>query len=240
MAAYSGFKDASCVFVDAINIAPVMDSLSMKKSAVLDERRFLGNAWPTQCDTGARHGELSMSGVLNSPTSDTIATLSTGTSIVSALIAGNLVDMPFHGFQAAKVTGVEATLSQDKVQEFTPEFTVTGRVNYGVVVAPYVNRVAAANTDATWASRSDPTSASGYAFMHVGTYTGGATKVVVKVRTSATHGSFADLATFLDVTAVGAQVLTIPSGILEHLSISWAWTGGTTPAFDAFVGVAVD
>jgi hypothetical protein len=169
-----------------------------------------------------------------------VATLSTSNSIVSALISGNAVDMPFHGFQAAKVTGVDVALSQDKVQEFTPEFTVTGRVNYGVVVAPYANRVAGANTDAAWATRSDSASASGYAFMHVGAYTGGATKVVVKVRTSATHASFADLATFLDVTAVGAQVLTIGSGILEHLSISWAWTGGAAPTFDAFVGVAVD
>jgi len=238
--AYKGSKDAGYLFVDAINIAPVMETVSIKTSAVLDKRRFLGTSCPTQCDTGARQGELSMSGVLNSPTSDTVATLSTGTSIVSALLGGNAVEMPFHGFQAAKVTGVEVALAQDKVQEFTPEFTVTGRVNYGVVVAPYANRVAASNTDATWATRTDSASAAGYAFMHVGTYTGGASKVVVKVRTSATHASFADLATFLDVTAVGAQVLTIASGILEHRAISWVWTGGTTPAFDAFVGVAVD
>jgi len=240
MAAYKGSKDAGYVFVDAINIAPVMETVSVKTSAVLDERRFLGNSWPTNVDTGGRRGELSMSGVLNSPTSDTIATLSTANSIVSAVLGGNAVDMPFHGFQAAKVTGVEVALAQDKVQEFTPEFTVTGRVNNGVVVAPYANRVAGANTDATWSTRTDSASAAGYAFMHVGTYTGAASKVVVKVRTSATHASFADLATFLDVTAVGAQVLAIGSGILEHLSISWVWTGGTAPAFDAFVGVAVD
>jgi hypothetical protein len=238
--AYKAGHDAAYVLVGAVNVAPVMETLSIKETAVLDQRTFLGTAWPTQCDTGRRNAELAMSGVLNSPTTDTVAALETSGAVVSALLSGNAVDMSFYGFQSAKVGAVEVAVSPDKVDELVPTFVVAGEVNTGTVVAPYATHVADANTDATWSTRPDSVSAGGHAYLHVCTYTGTATNLVVKLRTSATHGSFADIGTFATVTAVGAQVLAVASGILEHVSMSWAWTGGTAPTWDGFVGIAVD
>lgn len=237
---YVSGKDAAYVLVGAVNVAPVMESISIKQTAVLDERNFLGSAWPTQCDTGARNAELAMSGVLNSPTTDTVAALETTGAVVSALLSGNAVDLSFYGFQSAKVSGVETSISPGKVDDLVPTFTVAGEVNTGTIVAPFATRVGAANTDATWSTRPSSVSAGGHAYLHVTSYTGGATKLVVTLRTSATHGSFAEIATFADVTAVGAWVLPVASGILEHVSIAWAWTGGTAPTWDGYVGVAVD
>ena len=241
MADYRSKKDATHVFVGGVNVAPVMETLGIKQSAVLDERRFLGTTFPTQCDTGARNAELTMQGVINSPTTDTVAELNTTGAVVSALLSGNVVDVPFYGFQSAKITAIEVGISDDKVDELTPTFSVYGEVNIGTVAAPYATRAADANTDAAYSTRPSATAASGHAYLHVGAYTGAATNVVVKLRTSATHISFADIGTFADVTAIGAQVLDVPTAvILEHLSIGWAWTGGATPTFDAVCGVAVD
>ena len=237
---YKAGHDAAYVLVGAVNVAPVMESLSVKTTAVLDQRTFLGSAWPTQCDTGARNAELAMQGVLNSPTTDTVAALETNGAVVSALLSGNAVDMSFYGFQSAKVSAVDLAITADKLAELTPTFSVAGGVNVGTVVAPFVNRVGAANTDATWSTRPSAVSAGGHAYLHVTSYTGGATKLVVTVRTSINHAGFGLIATFADVTAVGAWVLPIASGILEHLSIAWAWTGGTAPTWDGYVGVAVD
>ena len=237
---YVSGKDAAHVLIGAVNVAPVMETLSIKTSAVLDQRTFLGSAWPTQCDTGGRNAELAMAGVLNSTTTDTVAALNTTGAVVSALLAGNAISLPFHGFQSAQVTGTELVISNDKVDELTPQFTVAGEVNYGTIVAPFATRVAGANTDGTYATRPDAVSAGGHAYLHVTSYTGGATKLVVTLRTSATHDTFGLIATFADVTAVGAWVLPVASGILEHLSIAWAWTGGTAPTWDGYVGVAVD
>jgi hypothetical protein len=238
--AYKAGSDATHVLIGAVNIAPVMESLSVKMAAVLDQRTFLGTAWPTQCDTGRKNAELTMAGVLNSPTTDTVAALETTGAVVSALLSGNAVDMSFYGFQSAKVTAVEVGISPDKVDELTPTFTVAGEVNVGTVVAPYATRAADGTTDAAYSTRPSATSAGGHAYLHVGAYAGGATKVVVTLRTSASHITFADIGTFADVTAVGAQVLPIASGILEHCAIGWTWTAGTNPTFDAFCGVAVD
>jgi hypothetical protein len=240
MADYKGPWNATHVLVGAVNVAPIMESLNVSLAAEFDERRFLGTVLPTQCDTGHRSAELTMAGVLNSPTSDAVGALDTTGVVVSALLSGNAVDMSYYGFQLAKISGLELALSAEKVDELTPKFTVAGEVNTGTVVAPFATRVAGANTDAAWSTRPDPTSAGGHAYLHVTSYTGTPTNLVVKLRTSATHGSFADLATFATVTGVGAWVLPVASGILEHLSISWAWTGGTAPTWDGFVGVAVD
>lgn len=237
---YKSGKDATHVLVGGVNIAPAMESLSIKKTAVLDERKFLGTAWPTQIPTGHKSAELTMAGVIDSPTTDSVAALETAGVPVAALLSGNAASMDFYGFQSAKVTGLEVGLSADKVDELTPVFTVAGEVNHGTVVAPYATRAADATTDATYATRPSAVSAGGHAYLHVGAYAGAATKVVVTLRTSASHISFADIATFADVTAVGAQVIPVASGILEHLAIGWTWDGGTTPSFDAFCGVAVD
>jgi hypothetical protein len=239
--AYKSGADAAYVIVDGVNIAPAMESLTLKTTAVMDERRFLGSAWKTPIDTGAKTGELAMQGVIDSPTTDTVAALNTTGAVVSALLSGNAVDVSFYGFQAAQVTAIEVGLADGKVDDLTPTFAIAGEVNVGTVVAPWASRAADANTDAAYSTRPSAAAASGHAYLHVTAYTGGATKVVVKLRSSASHITFADIATFADVTAVGAQVLAIPTDvILEHCAIGWAWTGGTNPTFSAFCGVAVD
>jgi hypothetical protein len=238
--AYKAGHDAAYVLVGAVNVAPVMETLSIKETAVLDQRTFLGTAWPTQCDTGARNAELTMAGVLNSPTTDTVAALETSGAVVSALLSGNAVDMSFYGFQSAKVGAVEVSVSPDKVDDLVPTFVVAGEVNTGTIVAPFATRVGASNTDATWSTRPSAVSAGGHAYLHVTSYTGGATKLVVTLRSSASHDTFGLIGTFADVTGVGAWVIPIASGILEHLSIAWAWTDGTAPTWSGFVGVAVD
>ena len=244
--AYKGPADAGYVLIGAANIAPNMETLRIKKIAVLDERNFLGKYISTICDTGQRRAELAMSGVLNSPDTDAVGDTETTGKVVSALLSGNVVaagdSVDFYGFQRAMVSGLELTVDPEKVDSLTPEFAIVGEFNVGTVVAPHATRTAGTNTDTVYVHRRGGAVSGGHAYVHVTSYTAnGASALTIKVRHSAGHVTFADHTTLTVVTATGATVTALAAASLEaHLSVSWAWTGGTSPTADWFCGVAVD
>ena len=239
--AYVSGKDLAYMLFDGVDVAISNNQLEIVDEAVIARRRPFGNSYPKAIPTGQYEGSMTLSGWLDTNTEPQLARLTGDEKIVSALVEGNTRGVGFWGLQNAYVAGRKLGITEDDIHSLDPTISVEGPVNYGLVVADYVERGAAGNTDAQYVDLGGAAAGGGVAYLHVGNLDlGGGTKCVVKLRDSADHTTFADKATFADITTVGAQTITVAGPLKRYLSISWAWTGGASQKITCFVGVAVD
>jgi len=245
MPTYTSGKDVVHVFVGGYDIASSLDTLNAKLSAVTQEFKPLGQVWPIAADTGTRNGALTVSGLLDSPNTDSLVLSGTG-KVVSALVEGETiaahVGPRFFGFSSAAVSDVEVTVSPDQVHGFVPGMTVNGRCNYGYVVAPYTARTTGGDTKATYITTNE-TATGGIGYLHVGALSLGASRtgLTVTLTSSPDHTTWTDNTAFANVTAIGAQTVNLATVVYNYVAMIWAWVGGTPGAetFTGFVGVSV-
>ena len=241
--AYLSGKDCAYLFVDGVDVAVSNNGVNLSSEAVCPKRRPLGQASKSAFLTGQIDSELGITGWLDTNTTAQLADLTGDAKVASVLFGGNAVSQLFAGFKTVYVAGAKVGLADDDLDSFEPVLMTSDcKANIGYVAAPYVERAAAANTDATYATMTEASGATGTAFMHVAALSlGGSTSCTVTVRHSTDHVTFADHTAFANVTAVGGQSLALASQVNKYLSISWAWNGaGSDQTFSAFVGVAVD
>jgi hypothetical protein len=238
-------KDVSHVLFDDKNLADGIDSLTVKVSAKVAEHHACGQVFPYNFILGLYSGELSLTGwmdsVVTTPASGgKINAVGSANCIVTVLHEGNTVSKRCWSFQSARVTEVEAVLSVDDVHKLTPAISVNGGVDYGVVVSPHAQRTTAANTDTEYADLGAAAADGVRAYLHVTALVlGAATSATVKVRHSTDHITFADKGTFTDVTAAGAECISIAGPVNQYLSTSWAYNGGEGTSIDYLVTAGV-
>lgn len=241
--AYLSGKDCAYLFVDGTDVAVSNNEVGITTEAVCPRRRPLGQAFKSAYLTGQVDTELTVSGWLNPATEAELAHGTADSKVISVLFGGNAVSQLFAGLKSAYVSGRKLGMSEDDLDTLEPVLVTSDcRANIGYVVAPYAARTTAANTDATYATMTETSAASGTAFLNVAALSlGGSTSCTVKVRHSTDHITFADHTAFANVTAVGGQTVALASTVNKYLSISWAWNGaGSNQSISAFVGVAVD
>ena len=245
---YYGSKDVGLVAMGSTGGAnnwvaafkQVMGGLRTKVTAVTDSRKFVGNAFPTVIDTGAREAELEFTDVVYEGTMNSMWSPGANQLMVITCPEGDTLGAHFYGFQSALVTAAEAQFAPDAVDVIVPEITVTGKVNLGTIVAPLATRTTAGNTDATWADLGT-SYATGIAYIFTtGLALGAATSTTVKVRHSSDHITFVDHTAFTNITAIGNETKALSSLVNRYLSISWAYNGGAGSSWTGTVGVAVD
>jgi hypothetical protein len=237
-------KDVAYVFIDNLSVAPYLNAMTMKTSAVLANTTGFGDTWTEWTDTGLRNGEVTMGGFYDGGTDGAaMNTVAATDRTVSVLLEGNTVSKRFYLFQSGLVSSTEIGLSPEGVHTSAPGYTVTGEVNFGYVVAPYAARTTAGNTDAASCDVGAGGIAAGHCVLHVAALTlGGYDNCVVTLRSDADNeGVFTDETAFTAVTAVGSEVKALATGVDRYMSVSWAWTGeGTGQSISFFVGVAAD
>ena len=241
--AYLSGKDCAHLFVDGVDCAVSNNEVTITSEAVLVKRRPLGQAYKTAFLTGQVDSELTVAGWLDSVTQAQLADLTNDAKVGSVLFGGNAVSQLFAGFKTLYVVGSKLGMSEDDLDTYEPVLMTSDcKANIGYVVAPYAARTTAANTDATYATMTETSAATGRAFLHVAALSlGGSTSCTITVRHSSDHITFTDHTAFANVTAVGAQTIELASTVNKYLSISWAWNGaGSDQTISAFVGVAVD
>jgi len=107
-------------------------------------------------------------GWLDSVTQAQLADLTNDPKIISVLFGGNTVSSLFAGFKTAYITGSKLGMNEDDLDSYEPVIvTATARRTSGYVVAPWVARGAAGNTDLTYATMTETSAATGRAFLHV-------------------------------------------------------------------------
>ena len=250
-----GLPTFNHLFIGGYDIATVTSGGSIEANAVVDPFLAIGTTMVQNLDSGERNGNMAISGLLNSPTSDPVSPPSgilTGTAqVVSALIEGDTITshLPpgFWGFRSAIIDKFTATMAQGNLHRFEVSLTGVNNVHYGSVVAPNATRVAASDTKATYITMPQTTGypwATGHGFVHVSAVTGAPTNLTVTITTSVDHVTWIDQAATAVFTTpyIGAKYLTLITspGVQQYVAMSWAWSGGTAPTWTGFVGVAID
>jgi hypothetical protein len=233
--AYLSGKDCAYLFVDGVNVAVSNNAVSISSEAVCPKRRLLG--------TVSKAAMPTVSGWLDTVTVLQLGDLTNDAKVVSVLFGGNVVSALFAGFKTAYVVGSKLGMADDDLDTFEPVLVTSDcKANIGYVVAPYVARTAAGNTDSAYATMTETSAPTGRAFLHVGALDlGGSTSCTITVRHSDDHITFGNHTAFTNVTAVGAETIALASTVNKYLSIAHAWVGaGAAQTITAFVGVSVD
>ena len=251
--AAKGLPTFNHLFVGGYDVAVVTSGGTLEASAVMDPFFGVGTTMMQNNDSGERDGTASISGLLNSPTSDPVAGVSASgsPSIVSFLIEGDTIVSNaapgFWGYKSAIISKFAATMAQGNLHRFSVDLTSTGNVHYGRVIGPNATRSTAGDTKATYVTMPYTTGfpwATGHAFVHVTAVTGAPTNLTVTITTSVDHTTWIDQAATAVFTTpyIGAQYLTLVTspGVQQYVAMKWAWSGGTAPTWTGFVGVAVD
>lgn len=238
--AYASWKDISYVLVGGYDIRATVAELGVATHCVRDTFHPAGEVFPVNIDTGKRNGELTVSCKLNSTTTDPISAVS-GTGVpVQVLHEGNTLPARMWAFQSALVTDVEPSVEAEKAHDLAPSFGISGAIDYGHLVAPYVARTTAGNTQSTYADLGAAAASGGRAYLNICSIdVGGGSGVTVTLQHSTNHVDWSDYGTpFTIAAAVGAQCLSIATGIGQYLAIKWAWTGGSDQTFSGAVSFA--
>ena len=223
--AYYGWDEIVYVLIGGYDLKTVVTGLALEDEAVVVEKHFAADVYPTSIILGTGRGAVEIDAVLNSPTTDQIVSTSGAGRVLSVLYAGNIVSGLCALYRSVKIGGISVPLSPDDIHGLKPTFVNSGKVYLiGRVVAPVAARSAAGNTDATYCDLGAGITI-GTVALHVTALTlGGYTNLIAKLRDSADHITFADHTTMTAVTAIGAEAKDL-AACNRYTSISWAWTG---------------
>lgn len=224
--AYYGWDEVAYVLIGGYDLKTTVTGLALEDEAVMVEKHFASNVYPTNIVLGTGRGAVEIESVLNSPTTDQINSTSGTGRVLSVLYAGNTVSELAALYRSVKVGGISLVLTPDDIHGLKPTVTNSGKVYLTArVVAPVADRSTAGNTDTTYCDLG-AAAATGTVALHVTSLTlGGYTNVVVALRDSADHVTFADHTTMTAVTAIGAEAKDLAAACNRYVSISWAWTG---------------
>ena len=252
--AYKGTKDLAGLYLGTVDVKGDVEAANLKMSNSVSAFQPLGAVNPAPINAGTRSGTLSLTGYYNGTdtTLDTVAAQANASVLCAMLVdgaspySGSPTLYRYYGIQGGILDSSELQLAPSEAHKMATQVTVAGTVDLGYVVHDVTalrSGVTGTPTDATYADLGANTAATGIrAHLIIPTLTlGAATNLIVKLRHSTDHSSWADLASgaFTAATVPTTQTLTVASVVNRYLSIAWTWTGSTGTSFYAFVGVAV-
>jgi len=233
--------DLAHLFFDGVDVKAANSELQIESSVVAIKKHVRAAAYPSLFVTGQHDGGLVYDGWLDSTTAAQIGDSSGLAKVISVLHEGNVSGAHFFGLQSAAVGGRVFTMPQEDLDTLTPLLVVDGEVDFGFVVATYANRTTDGNTQSTYVDLGAAADTGGRLYMNIGAIdVGGGSGVTVTLQHSTDHSSWGDHANgvLTIANAIGAQCLNISAAVYRYVAMKWAWTGGTSQSFSAFVGFA--
>lgn len=245
MAKY-GSPSVYAIFVAGYNLVSYITGQTHKKSAVLEDATVLGVAWRNNQYTGLKEFSLEYEGYYDDTATsgiDARVVSGNGTAVVlCALTDGNTLSKYFIGFKGVVQAAYERMLAMGALHKAKITYEGSGDVEDGVVLKTHGAVTTDSDTESTYhdGAAASALGAAGY-LQCTAIALDTATDLVVTLRHSADHSSWADLGTFTARTAIGAERIAIAAGAntpKRYLATAWAWTGGAGASSSAtiFVG----
>ena len=239
--------DSAFVLVSGRNITGECLNFSDAVEAMLTESEGLGDSWFESLATGMRKGTIAQDSWFDDDSNSTVAVFigSEQTErVVSWGYATTAIGAKFVGAKGAFGGKSSRVASRSDLHHCKAEWTVSGNIDNGIILkALSAETTASGNTDGASSQDAGASSASGgAAYVQLTALTlGGYTNLALTVRHSSDDVTYAALATFTVLTAIGAERVAVASGttINRHLSCSWAYNGaGSGQSFTAMIGFA--
>lgn len=217
-----------------------IQGLTESVESKLADTAGLGDSWPESTPVGFSDATIAQDGAFfdddTGNAHEALKTAQATSRVMCVAFAGNTAGQAFVGY-AGSYSHKYAVLA--KVKDLTKadvEYTVSGQRDEGVILQPLATQTADWNTESTSYDSGASSSDGGIAFQQV-TALSGFTGYVGKVRDSADDITFADLATFANVTAApSAEAVTVSGTVDRYLAVDGNVTG--TGSITAFIGFA--
>lgn len=230
------------LLLDGLNILGVSTELSdpgLERHTV--DRTYLGSSQQRKLLTGVSSCEIEQSGDFDDAVGSIHDAL-TGSHqdrVLSWCAAGNTIGKHFVGAVVDRIS-YKQTLQADDFVQASAAYGCSAHDD-GLIIAHLVSRGAAGDTTANRVDNGAQSSGGGAGYLQVtGLTLGGYTGLSVKIRHSPDGSTWADLITFTNVSAVGAERrMTAVDPIGRYLSVSWSWAGsGSSQSATFAVGFA--
>ena len=213
------------------NVLGTRTSITVKAEATTSETTVLGDTWAQFGTTGLKRGSLSQDGFFDDAVgaiNEALCDLENTSQVILLAHEGNVAGKKAFGCAGTFAATYDRGMAIAEFHKATATHTVTGELEEPRLLAALAARTTAGNTESASLDNAALTSNGGAGYLGVTALTlGGYTNLVVKVRHSVDNVTFADLATFTAVTAIGAQRKAVAplTTVNRYLAISWAWTG---------------
>lgn len=242
MAKY-GSPSAWCL-IDGYNPIPTkLKSMRHKIMARQEESTGLGDAWQEFTPTGVAGVEFEIAGGFFDTTATTgghamfsgsvPGSVQATQRIVTCGFAGQVLGRDFAGFQGTYSSAYEALGQVGALTKANAEHTISGQADNGKILQ--IHTALTANTTGTGVDGGASSANGGVGYLHVTAYSG-FTSVAIKVQDSADDNTYADLVSFTNVTAVGAERVTVAGTVEQYLRSVVTVTG--SGSITLFVGFA--
>ena len=237
MAKY-GSKDVAFLLIDGYDLTGLSTSLSDTSTASLEETHALGDSYTEQTATGIQSAELTADGFYDDATDGSNAALS-GNEATARVVCygyeGNTIHKAMVGHEGAFGGTYTRTASRGELHKASATWTVTGQKDTGMIFHALGAETA---TGTGGAANNDSSSASGgVGYIQVTATSGTSPTLDAKIRHSADNSTYADLISFTQNTAVGAERKTVSGTVNQYVLASWTH-GGTSPSFTFMVAFA--
>jgi hypothetical protein len=205
--------------------ASKLQGLSWKKEPIVEMTHGLGDAAEEPSPVGITKYALSQSGAFFTDAADgahdLLAAGATAASrVVCFSVQGNAVGAPFVGCLGALTVAYEVIPQDGALTKANADYQITGHAYDGEIVQPWATKTADWNTKAlgTVVDSGASSADGGFAFQQISAFTG-FDGFVGKIRDSADDVTYADLATFANVTAgPAAEVVEVAGTVDRYLS----------------------
>lgn len=201
----------------------------------------LGDAWPESTPTGMQKATLTVGeGYYDTDTAglhDHLRTTQGTSRVVCYAFEGDTIGQPFVGHTGAFGAKYKVLAKVGDLTKAQVEYVITGQRDEGVILQSTATKTADWNTEgADSVDNGASSSNGGAAYLHVTAFSG-FSGFVAKVRHSADDVTYADLATFANVTAApAAERVTVAGTVNRHLAVDGNVTG--TGSITCWLGFA--
>jgi hypothetical protein len=240
MAKY-GSPSVGFLVVDGYDLlgSDVLSITAQEVETVLELTHGLGKTMEESTPTGLMRGAFGHEGYYDDAVgsvNDALATKEQTQRIVCLSLTGNTVGAKFVGYAGAFAGKYSRLVNIGALHKAKADYTVSGAVENGIVLQEFETKTVDWNTEgADSVDHGASSAAGGSAYLQIRTYTG-FTGFVAKVRHSADDVTYADLATFANATAIGAQRVTVAGTVNRHLAADGNVTGAGT--IEVMIGFA--
>ena len=217
-----------------------IQSLTESVEAKLADTSGLGDSWGEVTPVGFSEATIAQDGAFfddgTGNAHEALKTDQATSRVMCVAFAGNTAGQPFVGYAGTYSHKYTVLAKVADLTKADVEYTVSGQRDEGVILQPLAAQTADWNTESTSYDSGASSADGGIAFQQV-TALSGFTGYVGKVRDSADDITFADLATFANVTAApAAEAVTVAGTVDRYLAVDGNVTG--TGSITAFLGFA--
>lgn len=243
MAKYSS-ADVAFFLIGGYSLLGFMTDFNEKIEKPTEDTTVLGVRWAQSEQVGLRKASLSQNGFYDDASgasNEALVGLSGSDRVAMYGLAGNAKGRAFRGLAGAIEAVYDRVMSLGALHKANASYVVNGAAEEGKLVHELAaETTASGNSQSSSVDNAASSANGGAAYVEVSGLTlGGYTNVTLKARHSADNSTFADLATFTNVTAAPtAERVAVVGTINRYTASLWLFNGaGSGPSVTFAMGV---